>query len=87
MFLILVIVKSFMTTFYKNKRTCLKISKQIKNMFNSFISQMIILVCIIIHHVLKKYKENAHMIKKFENNFVINKWFKFRQKVTNLLIF
>ena len=73
MFLISIIVKSFVTTFYKSKRICLKISKQIKNMFNSLISQMIILICIMIHHVLKKYKKDAHMIKKFENDFIINK--------------
>ena len=72
MFLTSIIVKSFMTTFYKSKRICLKISKRIKDMFNSFILQIIIFVCIMIHHVLKKYKEDAHMIKKFENNFVIN---------------
>ena len=73
MFLTSIIVKSFIMTFYKNRQICLKISKQIKNMFNSLISQIIIFVYIMIHYVLKKYKENAHIIKKFEINFVINK--------------
>ena len=73
MFLTSIIVKFFVTTFYKNKRMYLKILKRIKNMFNFFISQIIIFVCIMIHHVLKKYKKDAHMIKKFENNFIINK--------------
>ena len=87
MFSILIIVKSFATTFYKNKRTCLKTSDRIKNMFNSLISQMIILVCAIIYHVLKKYKNDAHIIKKFENEFIIDEWFQSRKKITMLLIF
>ena len=73
MFLISVIVKLFAMTFYKSKRTCLKISDRIKNMFNLLILQIIILVYIIIYHVLKKYKNNAHIIKKFENEFIIDK--------------
>ena len=72
MFLTSIIVKSFATTFYKNKRTCLKTSDRMKNMFNSLISQMIILVCIIIYHALKKYKNDAHIIEKFENEFIID---------------
>ena len=48
---------------------------------------MIILVCIIIYHVLKKYKNDAHIIKKFKNKFIIDEWFQFRKKVTILLIF
>ena len=72
MFLISVIVKSFATTFYKSKQIYLKISDRIKDMFNSFISQMIIFVCIRIYHVLKKYKNDAHIIKKFESKFIID---------------
>ena len=48
---------------------------------------MIILVCTMVYHVLKKYKNNAHIIKKFENEFIIDKWFQFRKKITMLLIF
>ena len=87
MFLILIIIKSFATTFYKNKQTYLKISNRIKNIFNSFISQIIILIWFMIYHVLKKYKNDAHIIKKFENKFIIDEWFQFRKKVTKLLIF
>ena len=72
MFLISIIIKSFATIFYKSKRTYLKILNRIKNIFNSSISQMIILVCIMIYHVLKKYKNNMHIIKKFKNEFIIN---------------
>ena len=72
MFLTSVIVKLFAITFYKNKQTCLETSDRIKNMFNSLILQMIILVCIMIYHVLKKYKNNAHIIKKFESEFIID---------------
>ena len=87
MFLISIIIKSFVTTFYKNRRTCLKTSDRIKNMFNSFISQMIIFVCIMIYHVLKKYKNDTHIIKKFENKSIIDKWFQFRKKIIILLLF
>ena len=72
MFLISIIVKSFAMTFYKNKRIYLKISDRIKNMFNLSISQMIIFICIIIYHVLKKYKNDAYINKKFKNEFIID---------------
>ena len=71
-FLISVIVKLFMTIFCKSKRIYSKISDRIKNMFNSFILQTIIFINIIIYHVLKKYKNGAYIIKKFENEFIIN---------------
>ena len=87
MFLISVIIKSFAIIFYRNKQTCLKISDRIKNICNSLISQMIIFVYIIIYHVLKKYKNNAYIIKKFESKFIINEWFQFWKKVIILLIF
>ena len=61
-----------MITFYKSKQTCFKISDRIKNIFNSFTSQMIILIYIIIYYILKKYKHDAHIIKKFENEFIID---------------
>ena len=78
--LILIIVKLFATIFYKNTQTCLKILDRIKSMFNSLISQIIIFVCIIIYHVLKKYKNDAYIIKKFENKFIMNEWFQFQKK-------
>ena len=87
MFLTSVIVKSFTIIFYKNKRTYLKTSDQTKSMFNFLTSQIIILVYIIIYRVLKKYKNNAHITKKFENEFIINEWFQFRKKITMLLLF
>ena len=87
MFLISIIIKSFATTFYKSKQIYLKISNRIKIMFNFLTLQMIILVCIIIYHVLKKYKNDAHIIKKFKNEFIIDEWFQSRKKVTILLIF
>ena len=86
-FLISVIVKSFVTIFYKNKQTYFKISNRIKSIFNFLILQMIILICIVIHHVLKEYKNNVHIIKKFKNEFIINEWFESRAKITKLLIF
>ena len=72
MFLILFIIKLFVTTFYKNKSICLKTSDRIKSIFNSLILQIMILICIMIDHALKKYKNDAHIIKKFENEFIIN---------------
>ena len=87
MFLIPIVVKSFAITFYKSKQTCLKISDRIKNIFHSFILQMIIFICIMIYYVLKKYKNDAHIIKKFKSEFIIDKWFQFRKKVTKILIF
>ena len=56
-------------------------------MFNSLISQMIILVYIIIYHVLKKYKNDAYIIKPFKNEFIIDEWFQYRKKIMKLLIF
>ena len=72
MLLISIIIKLFAMTFYKSKKTCLKTSDRIKNMFNFLISQIIILICIMIYHVLKKYKNDVHIIKKFENKFIID---------------
>ena len=87
MFLTSIIVKSFATIFYKSKQIYLKILYRIKDMLNSLISQMIILIYIMIYHVLKKYKNDAHIIKKSKNKFIINEWFRFPKKVTILLIF
>ena len=87
MFLTSIIIKSFTTIFYKNKQTYLKISDWIKNMFNSFILQMIIFIYTMIYHILKEYKNDAQIIKKFKNKFIIDEWFQSRKKVTILLIF
>ena len=87
MLLISIIIKAFAITFYKNRQTCLETSDRIKDIFNLLISQMIILVCTMIYHALKECKNNAHIIKKFENEFIIDEWFQFWKKITILLIF
>ena len=48
---------------------------------------MIIFIYIMIYHVLKEYKNNVYIVKKFENKFIIDEWFQFWKKVTILLIF
>ena len=35
----------------------------------------------------KRIQKDAHIIKKFENKFIIDEWFQFRKKATLLLIF
>ena len=76
MFLISIVVKSFAATFYKSKQTYLKISDRIKNMFNSFILQMIILVC----HVLKNIKMIRTLLKSLRTSSLSMNDFTFERK-------
>ena len=40
-----------------------------------------------IYHVLKEYKNDAHIIEKFEDEFIIDEWFQSWKKVIRLQIF